>query len=39
VLVRLLFERFPRLRLDPDHDTVYRGHEYRSPNAVHVLVD
>lgn len=34
-----LIERFPRLRLDPAQQTVYRGHEYRSPTAVHVLVD
>ena len=39
VAIRMLTERFPRLRLDPDHETVYRGHEYRSPTAVRVLVD
>lgn len=39
VAIAMLLERFPRLRLDPDHETVYRGHEYRSPTAVRVLVD
>lgn len=39
VAVRMLLERFPRLRLDPDHEVIYRGHEYRSPTAVRVLVD
>jgi cytochrome P450 len=34
-----LVDRFPRLRLDEDHETVYRGHEYRSPQAVRVRVD
>jgi cytochrome P450 len=33
-----LLERFPRLRLDPDREIVYRGHEYRSPKAVDVLL-
>ena len=37
--VRMLLERFPRLRLDPEGDPVYRGHEYRSPKALRVLVD
>jgi cytochrome P450 len=39
VAVRLLVERFPRLRLEPGGEVVYRGHEYRSPTAVSVLVD
>lgn len=39
VAVRMLLERFPRLRLDPDHEPTYRGHEYRSPKALRVLVD
>ncbi len=39
VAVRMLLERFPRLRLDPDHEPVYRGHEYRSPKTLRVLVD
>lgn len=38
VAVRMLLERFPRLRLDPDHEPVYRGHEYRSPKSQRVLV-
>jgi cytochrome P450 len=33
-----LLERYPRLRLDPDREVVYRGHEYRSPKSVHVLL-
>ena len=37
--IRMLIERFPRLRTDPDHEVVFRGHEYRSPTAVRVLVD
>jgi cytochrome P450 len=37
--IRLLVERFPRLRLEPGGDVVYRGHEYRAPTAVNVLVD
>jgi cytochrome P450 len=37
--VGMLIERFPRLRLDPSVEPVYRGHEYRSPKALRVLVD
>ena len=37
--VGMLIERFPRLRLDPGVEPVYRGHEYRSPKSLHVLVD
>ena len=37
--VGMLFERFPRLRLDPGVDPVYRGHEYRSPKTLRVLLD
>ena len=36
--VGMLLERFPRLRLDPDSEPVYRGHEYRSPTTLRVLV-
>ncbi len=36
--IRMLFERFPRLRLDPLHEVVYRGHEYRSPTSLAVEV-
>ena len=39
VAVRMLVERFPRLRLEPGFQPVYRGHEYRSPKALRVLVD
>ena len=39
VAIRALIDRFPRLRLEPDHEVVYRGHEYRSPKVVRVLVD
>jgi cytochrome P450 len=35
--VGMLVERFPRLRLDPDAEPVYRGHEYRSPKSLRVL--
>jgi cytochrome P450 len=37
--VGMLVERFPRLRLDPADEPVYRGHEYRSPKSLRVLVD
>lgn len=37
IAIALLLERFPAIRLDPEHDVVYHGHEYRSPTAVHVL--
>jgi cytochrome P450 len=39
IAISMLLDRFPALRLDPDHETVYRGHEYRSPKALRVLVD
>ncbi len=39
VAIGKLIARFPRVRLDPATPVVYRGHEYRSPQAVHVLVD
>jgi cytochrome P450 len=39
VAIRLLVERFPRLRLDPERAVVFRGHEYRSPTAVHAVLD
>jgi cytochrome P450 len=35
--VGMLIERFPRLRLDPDGEPVYRGHEYRSPKSLRVI--
>jgi cytochrome P450 len=37
--IGMLIERFPRLRLDPDDEPVYRGHEYRSPKSLRVLPD
>jgi cytochrome P450 len=37
--VGMLVERFPELRLDPADEPVYRGHEYRSPKSLRVLVD
>jgi cytochrome P450 len=36
--IGMLLERFPRLRLDPEHEPVYRGHEYRSPKSLRVLL-
>jgi len=39
VAVEMLVERFPRLRLEPGFEPVYRGHEYRSPKTLRVLVD
>lgn len=39
VAVRMLVERFPRIRLQPGFEPVYRGHEYRSPKSLRVLVD
>ncbi len=38
IAIRMLLERFPRLRLDPLHDVVFRGHEYRSPTSLMVEV-
>lgn len=39
IAVGMLLDRFPLLRLDPDHEPRYRGHEYRSPKTLRVLVD
>jgi cytochrome P450 len=36
--IAMLLERFPAIRLDPDHDVAYHGHEYRSPTALRVLL-
>ncbi len=36
--IRMLLDRFPRLRLDPLGEVVYRGHEYRSPTSLPVEV-
>ncbi len=35
--IRMLLERFPHIRPDPEHEVVYHGHEYRSPTSVPVL--
>ena len=35
--VERLFERFPDLRLDPEHEVELFGFEFRGPRAVHVL--
>ncbi len=37
VAIAKLIRRFPALQLDATYDTVYRGHEYRSPQSVHVV--
>lgn len=37
--LRILFERLPGLRLDPDSDVVLRGWEFRKPLAVRLLWD
>jgi cytochrome P450 len=34
--LRILFERLPGLRLDPDRSSSPRGHEFRSPPTLHV---
>lgn len=39
VAIQMLLERFPSIQLDPEHETVFRGHEYRSPRAVRVLLE
>jgi cytochrome P450 len=37
--VQLLLDRFPRLRLDPDHEVEIRGWEFRGPQALHLRWD
>ena len=37
VAITKLIGRFPRLRLDPSHETSFWGHEYRSAQAIRVL--
>jgi len=39
IAIAKLVDRFPRLRPAEDHASIYRGHEYRSPQSVRVLVD
>jgi cytochrome P450 len=36
---RLLFERLPNLRVDPDRPTEITGWEFRSPHHLHLLFD
>ncbi|MBD0318623.1 MAG: cytochrome P450 [Thermoleophilia bacterium] len=36
---RILFERLPGLRLDPDRPTEITGWEFRSPHHLHLLFD
>jgi cytochrome P450 len=35
--LEMLLDRFPNLRLDPDHDVELSGWEFRAPTALHVL--
>jgi cytochrome P450 len=37
--LRLLLERLPGLRLDPDRPAVFNGWEFRSPEHVHLRFD
>ena len=37
--LRLLIDRLPGLRLDPDRPPVFRGWEYRGPASLHVRWD
>ncbi len=37
--VERLFHRYPDLELDPSHEVVLHGFEFRGPRAVHVLTD
>ena len=34
--LQMLLDRFPRLRLDPEHDVELSGWEFRAPTALHV---
>jgi cytochrome P450 len=36
IALRLLFERFPDVRLDPERPPVLRGWEFRAPTELHV---
>jgi len=38
IAIDKLVHRFPNLRLDPDYHPVLRGHEYRSPTSVRVVL-
>ena len=35
--LEMLLDRFPALRLDPDHEVELSGWEFRAPTALHVL--
>jgi cytochrome P450 len=37
--LEMLLDRFPRLRLDPDHEVELSGWEFRAPTALHVRFD
>jgi cytochrome P450 len=39
IAIQMLFERFPRMQLDPERAVTYRGHEYRSPTSLHVFTN
>ncbi|MBI1377869.1 MAG: cytochrome P450 [Frankiales bacterium] len=36
IALRMLVDALPELRLDPSHDVVFRGWEFRAPTALHV---
>jgi len=37
--LEMLLDRFPKLRLDPEHDVQLSGWEFRAPTALHVRWD
>ena len=37
--LEMLLDRFPALRLDPDHEVELSGWEFRAPTALHVRWD
>ncbi len=39
IALQRLFERYPRLRLDPERPPELRGWEFRAPAHLHVLLD
>jgi cytochrome P450 len=39
IAIGKLIERFPSIRLAPDEEPVFRGHEYRSPTSLRVRLD
>ena len=38
LVARALFDRWPHVRLDPAHDSAPRGHEFRKPSVLQVLL-